>query len=136
MLNLKRDIFAATARTFRFSGLNASFENQRTFRFADYSITILASAMIKNTAYRYEEESRLVSFKQDENDVKYKLSSTKKLLPYIHVAISTSKLKKIVIGPCCDYNNIKFALKKRLEQLGIPLKDEDIEKSIVPFRIF
>ena len=100
------------------------------------SITILASAMIKNMAYRYEEESRLVSFKQDENDVKYKLSSTKKLLPYIHVAISTSKLKKIVIGPCCDYNNIKFALKKRLEQLGIPLKDEDIEKSIVPYRIF
>ena len=37
MLNLKREIFAATERTFRFAGLNASFENARTFRFADYS---------------------------------------------------------------------------------------------------
>ena len=36
MLNLKREIFAATERTFRFAGLNASFENARTFRFADY----------------------------------------------------------------------------------------------------
>jgi hypothetical protein len=35
MLNLKRDIFAATERTFRFVGLNASFESMRTFRFAD-----------------------------------------------------------------------------------------------------
>ena len=37
MLNLKREIFAATERTFRFAGLNASFENARTFRFADYT---------------------------------------------------------------------------------------------------
>lgn len=36
MLNLKREIFAAAERTFRFAGLNASFENARTFRFADY----------------------------------------------------------------------------------------------------
>ena len=36
MLNLKREFFAATERTFRFAGLNASFENARTFRFADY----------------------------------------------------------------------------------------------------
>ena len=38
MLNLKREIFAATERTFRFAGLNASFENARTFRFADYTV--------------------------------------------------------------------------------------------------
>lgn len=37
MLNLKREIFAATERTFRFAMLNASFENARTFRFADYT---------------------------------------------------------------------------------------------------
>jgi len=37
MLNLKREIFAAAERTFRFAGLNASFENTRTFRFADYT---------------------------------------------------------------------------------------------------
>ena len=39
MLNLKREIFAATERTFRFAGLNASFENARTFRFADYTFS-------------------------------------------------------------------------------------------------
>ena len=39
MLNLKREIFAAAERTFRFAGLNASFENTRTFRFADYTPT-------------------------------------------------------------------------------------------------
>lgn len=100
------------------------------------SFTKLASAMMKNEAYKYEEESRLVSYKQDVNDVKYKISPTKKVLPYIHVAIPTSKLRKIVIGPCCDYNNVKFAIKKRLEQLSIPIKDEDIKKSTVPYRKF
>jgi len=36
MLNLKREIFAASERTFRFAGMVVSFENGRTFRFADY----------------------------------------------------------------------------------------------------
>jgi len=47
MLNLKREIFAAAERTFRFAGLNASFENTRTFRFADYTMKRMAHRIIK-----------------------------------------------------------------------------------------
>lgn len=99
------------------------------------NITKLASAMIKNEAYRYEDESRLVTYAQSIRDVKFKVSSTKKILPYIEIRIPTSKLKKIVIGPCCDYKVIKNAIKVRLEQQKIVLKDDDLVKSKVPYRI-
>jgi len=97
-------------------------------------ITNIASALIKNKTYEYEEESRLVANKEDIKDVHYKISPTKQILPYIHVGIPTSKLKKLVIGPCCDYNNVKNASKIRLKQLGIHLEDGDFVKSNVPFR--
>lgn len=97
-------------------------------------ITNIASSLIKNKAYEYEEESRLVANKEDIKDVQYKISPTKKILPYINIGIPTSKLKKLVIGPCCDYNNVKNASKIRLEQLEIHLADGDFVKSKVPFR--
>ncbi len=99
------------------------------------AITIIASSLIKNKSYEYEEESRLVTNMRDINDVQFKVSPTKKILPYIHVGIPTSKLKKLVIGPCCDFNNVKNALKTRLEQLEINLGDEDFIKSTIPFRL-
>lgn len=99
------------------------------------NIVKLASALIKNKAYKYEAESRLISYKEDIRDVNFKISPTKKVLPYIKIGIPMSKLKKIVIGPCCNYNEVKLALKTRFVQLGIPLKDEDIIKSKVPYRV-
>lgn len=99
------------------------------------NITKSASAMIKNEAYKYEEESRLISYAQNINDVKFKISSTKKILPYIEIYIPTSRLKKIVIGPCTDYKAVRNAIKIRLKQLNVTLKDDDIVKSKIPFRI-
>lgn len=99
------------------------------------SITKLASAMIKNDAYRYEEESRLISYRKDMNDVRFKVSSKKNIIPFIHIGIPVSKLKKIVIGPCCDYLSVMNAIKVRLEQKGISLKDDDFLKSTVPYRL-
>lgn len=98
-------------------------------------ITIIASSLIKNKAYEYEKESRLVAYMQDIKDVQFKISSKKRILPYINKAIPTSRLTKIVIGPCCDYDNVKNAIKNRLEQQNIHLEDEDFLKSKVPFRI-
>lgn len=98
-------------------------------------ITHIASSLIKNKAYEYEEESRLVANKKEIKAVQYKVSPTKKILPYIHIGIPTSKLKRLVIGPCCDFNNVKNALKTRLEQLEINLGDGDFIKSTVPFRL-
>ena len=46
MLNLKREIFVAIERPFRFVELNASFENARTFRFADYTAIVYFSLFI------------------------------------------------------------------------------------------
>lgn len=69
MLNLKREIFAAAERTFRFAGLNASFENTRTFRFADYKIikrqifysyhtTLESLIQLTNDGYLFRIDSR------------------------------------------------------------------------------
>lgn len=98
------------------------------------NLTRYASALIKNEAYKYEKESRLVCFCNDTKGVQFKISSTKKVLPYIHVDIPVSKLKKVVIGPCCDFKAVKTALKTRFMQLGIILNDDDIVNSKVPYR--
>lgn len=98
------------------------------------NITRFASAYMKNRAYKYEEESRLLFYRQDNKDVKFKIIATKEVLPYIEREIPISKLKKIVIGPCCDYKTVKLALKTRLVQLGIPFEDENIKQSNIPYR--
>lgn len=99
------------------------------------NITDIASAMIKNEAYKYEEESRLISYRKDMNDIRFKVSSKKNIVPFINVGIPITKLKKIVIGPCCDYLSVMNAIKVRLEQKGISLKDDDFLKSTVPYRL-
>ena len=99
------------------------------------NITKLASALIKSEAYKYEEESRLIYYKHDINDVNFKISPSKKILPYIKVDIPVSKLKRIVVGPCCNYQEVKSALMTRLGQAGIPFINKDIVKSKVPYRV-
>ena len=47
MLNLKSDFFLAIERPFRFSEKVASFENARTFRFADYTYGLWRSLRYK-----------------------------------------------------------------------------------------
>ncbi len=66
------------------------------------------------------------------NDVKYRIDAKGRLIPYMLIRIPTTKLKKIVVGPCADYNSVKLMIDTVLLQHGI--KDVTIVKSEVPYR--
>lgn len=98
------------------------------------NIVQISAALNKNEAYRYEKEARLISFKQDIREVKFKVSMKKNLLPYIRIGIPVNRLKRIIMGPCCDESSVKNALRVRYKQLGIPFDEECIVKSEIPYR--
>ena len=81
-----------------------------------------------------EEESRIIYEKQDIRDIKFKITPSKKILAYIHVGIPVSKFKRVVIGPCNDFQATKISLRTRFEQLGIYLADDYFVRSKVPYR--
>ena len=95
---------------------------------------IIASALIKNKSYSYEEESRLLYERWRISDVKFRTDASKNIIPYILVGIPIDKLKEIIIGPRCDFKFTKMIIKTRLTQLGVKFNDENIIQSGVPFR--
>jgi len=97
-------------------------------------ILYISSALIKNKVYSYEEESRLIMFISSLKDVHYKINGTQKVIPYIQIKISIEKLKKLVIGPCCDFESTKLMVKTRLKQLGLSFPDDVFLKSNIPYR--
>lgn len=98
-------------------------------------IMMTASCLIKNKAYKYEQESRLLAYCNNKNDIKFKTTQMKTIIPYINISIPISKLNSIIVGPCCDYSNVKYVIKTRLEQLGINFNDDNIIQSSVPYRV-
>ena len=99
-----------------------------------YNTFTISSALIKNKVYSYEEESRLVCNCNDYREVKFKMNSHKEVTPYIYVNIPVSKLKEIVLGPCCNEESTTLMLTTRLKQLGIELPKNAISKSCIPYR--
>ena len=95
---------------------------------------IIASALIKNKSYSYEEESRLIFNRWRMKDVKFRTDANNNIIPYVYVGIPIEKLKQIVIGPRCDFKTVKQALMIRFIQMGISLSDENIIKSNIPYR--
>lgn len=95
---------------------------------------IIASALIKNKSYSYEEESRLLYDRWRMKDVKFRTDANNNIIPYIYVGIPIGKLKEIIIGPRCNFKKVKQALMIRFKQIGISLCDENILKSNVPYR--
>lgn len=90
------------------------------------------SPLIKHKAYAYEQESRIIYRCPELNDVKFKIDSFSRLKPYVEVGIERERFKKIVIGPCCDFENTKLILETRLKQLD--LAHVMILQSKIPFR--
>jgi hypothetical protein len=95
-------------------------------------IVCVPSSLIKHKSYEFEQEVRILLPKNDIKDVNYKMNSKEQLVPYIFIKIPIHKLKRIVVGPCADFNSVKLMIKTKLEQHGI--KDVRITKSRVPYR--
>ena len=95
-------------------------------------IMILLAPFVKHNAYEREKESRIISVPQKMADVKFKLNTRGNIIPYIEVPIPASCLKEVIVGPCCDYNEIRNYIKIRFLQLGID--GVDIIQSTIPYR--
>lgn len=94
----------------------------------------VAAPFVKHKAYEFEKESRLIQFHNNINDIKTKINSIGKIIPYIEVELPKAYLKEIIIGPCCDFNTVKKCIELKMLQKGIELKDFEITPSSVPYR--
>ncbi|MCH5308035.1 MAG: DUF2971 domain-containing protein [Prevotella sp.] len=91
---------------------------------------IVAAPYYKHEAYKYENESRWIQFKDDNTEVKYRCSKQGRLIPYIEIPIKLRSLEEVIVGPCADSDSVIRALKYQLRQYGI----ENIHASTVPYR--
>jgi Protein of unknown function (DUF2971). len=97
------------------------------------------ATIVKDHSYEYEKEYRCVislpthpaiAMKTPEI-FEYRMSNGN-IIPYIKVDVPIKCLKKIIIGPCSNYNMVRMSLKLMMKTYGIP--DIDIAKSDVPYR--
>ena len=107
-------------------------ETQRTKKMIDYLISLIVvfSAYLKNEAYQYEQEVRLVEFKKNDKDIHYRIGKNGLLKPYIEVKVNLKYLEKVIVGPCADSESVIRELKNQLRRYGI----KDITSSNVPYR--
>ena len=97
-------------------------------------IGITASVLLKHQSFSFEKESRYYCKVYDDNLIKFRINSKGNIIPYTEVKIPISMLKKIVIGPCRDINNINDIISFRLKQKK--LGNIKIVNSNIPFRDF
>lgn len=97
-----------------------------------HMIAFCLSALIKHKAYSYENETRILYPRSKKDDVKFRTNAKGQIVPYIKIGIDINRLKRIVIGPCCDFESTKLMIETRLMQIGI--NDVKITKSQIPFR--
>ena len=97
-----------------------------------HSIAFYLSALIKHKAYSYENETRILHPRSKIDDVRFRTNAKGQIVPYIRIGIETSRLKKVIIGPLCDFESTKLMIDTRLKQIGI--NNVKITKSTIPFR--
>ena len=109
-------------------------QKQKMLRyFTDLALTI--SPYHKHEAYEFEKEMRLVQFKENESDVKYRISKRGRLIPYIEIPVKLEYLKKVIVGPCADSPSIIRELRNILK--GYRGQEENfITSSGIPYREF
>ncbi len=95
-------------------------------------MALIGAPYHKHEAYRYEQESRLIKFCKNANQVKYRSSERGRFIPYLEVPIKKDFLKEIIIGPCADGVALKRDIKKELNKYGV--YDIEIIPSRVPYR--
>ena len=97
------------------------------------TLSVIVSPYIKHPAYQYEQESRIIKFKKDTKDVKYRCNKNGSIIPYIEIPVKKEYLVEVIIGPCANYELVYRTLRPELLMLGI---DIPIEKSNIPYRIY
>lgn len=97
------------------------------------------AAIVKDNSYDYEGEYRCVIPLPTHPAIAMKIPkifeyrmSNNIIIPYIKVDVPIKCLKRIIIGPCSNYDMVRMSLKLMMNTYSIP--DIDIIKSNVPYR--
>ena len=95
------------------------------------------SPFIKNEAFRDEKEWRISFFRDKKTKVYTRITSNLNLVHYIKVGVPISALRKIVIGPCANYDVVRNLIIQEAKECGIDkmMSQEFYVKSSVPYRI-
>ena len=97
-----------------------------------HTIAFYLSALIKHKAYSYENETRILYPCSSINDIYFRTNANNQIIPYIKIGVEVNRLKKIILGPSCNYEPTRLMIETRLKQLGI--ENIKISKSQIPFR--
>lgn len=75
--------------------------------------------LLKHPAFNYENEWRLLVFEQKVGDVNYGVNRKGNLTSYIKLSLPTEKMRKLIIGPCCNGPYQQEIIRKLLYDKGI-----------------
>lgn len=88
------------------------------------------SPIVKNASFAYEQEHRLFS---SSNEVKFRTRGNI-ILPYKEIKLPANIIKKIIIGPCADFEYVAMSMKLYLASKGLHELSKHVECSVVPYR--
>lgn len=112
--------------------------NKEKFKFMlNHLVTyiMLIAPYIKRSDYSYEEEIRFAKPYKITDDIKFRTNRNGNLIPYKEVNIPFKAIKKIIIGPCANYNVSKYVIEQKLKSMGIS-DIPKIVKSEKEYRIY
>ena len=109
----------------------AIYHENSTVKDIKLSLEAMLSAYIKDPAYAYEQEVRLLIEKTDRNNIEYRCHNNL-IIPYIKIYFPKSALKKIHIGPTNDMERTIKSVRTYLVYTGFD--HVDVLPSKVPYR--
>lgn len=95
-----------------------------------YMMLSTLSPVIKNASYSYEEEYRLFSH---EDIVKFRTKGNL-ILPYKEIKLPIDVIKRIIIGPCLDFEHVSFSVKMFLCYITLENLSKNVVCSEIPYR--
>ena len=97
------------------------------------SYTSIIAAYIKRGDYKYEKEMRHWELNSPTDGVKFRTNKNGNIIPYKNVAVPLHAVKKLIIGPCADFETTKYAIELEFKSKGIQ-EIPEIVKSNIKYR--
>ena len=80
---------------------------------------MLTAPFIKRGDYAYEEEIRYSALHKLDVKIKFRTNKNGNIIPYIEVEVPLKAIKKLIIGPCANFNASKYAIELKFKSIGI-----------------
>ena len=97
------------------------------------SYTSIIASYIKSGDYKYEKEMRHWELNSPTDGVKFRTNKNGNIIPYKNVAVPLHAVKKLIIGPCADFETTKYAIELEFKSKGIQ-EIPEIVKSNIKYR--